>query len=244
VALFFTGPKHAGENLENVLQRRKEQLGAPIQMCDLLSSNTAGDFETIAAGCILHSRRRYVDVVESFPEQVKHVLDVLKKVYEYDDICKKDEMTDAERLALHQQKSGPLMQELKQWLNEQIEEKKVEPNSGIGEAIQFMQKHWDRLTLFLRVPGAPLDNNLCERAIKKAILNRKNAFFYKTENGARVGDMFMGFIHTSELNGADPFDYLVAIQRYCDEASKNPSAWMPWNYKQTLAKLIEDKSQQ
>jgi len=177
----------------------------------------------------------------SFPEEVKHVLDELKKVYENDAICKKDEMTDPERLDFHQINSGTVMENLESWLKEQIDEKKVEPNSGIGEAIQFMQRHWDKFTLFLRVAGAPLDNNICERVIKKAILHRKNAMFYKTQNGARVGDMFMGFIHTSELNAADPFDYLIALQQHSDEVDANPANWMPWNYKDTLAKLIEDK---
>ena len=51
-------------------------------------------------------------------------------------------------------------------------------------------------------------NNVCEQALKKAILHRKNAYFYKTENGAHVGDLFMSLIHTCELNGVNPFDYL------------------------------------
>ncbi len=100
-----------------------------------------------------------------------------------------------------------------------------------------MRKHWATLTLFLRVPGAPLDNNICERALKKAILHRKNALFYKTLNGARVGDVFMTLIHTAELNGVAPFEYLVALQRHHQDVAHNPSAWMPWNYEATLAAL-------
>jgi transposase len=237
IALFFTGRKHAGENLESVLARRAEQLGPPIQMCDLLSRNTSGDFETIVAGCISHSRRRYVDVAENFPDEVRHVLEELKKVYKNDATARKEEMTPEQRLAFHQSTSGLVMEKLEEWLTQQIEEKKVEPNSSLGDAIQFMQNHWDKLTLFLRVPGAPLDNNICERALKKAILHRKNAYFYKTENGARVGDMFMTFIHTSELNEVDAFDYLVALQRHADEVQKAPAEWMPWNYKEALQRL-------
>jgi hypothetical protein len=237
IALFFTGRKHAGENLESVLARRAAELGPPVQMCDLLSRNTSGDFETIVAGCISHSRRRYVDVAENFPDEVRHVLEELKKVYKNDAVAREEEMTPEQRLAFHQAKSGPVMENLDEWLTQQFEEKKVEPNSSLGEAIQFMQDHWDKLTLFLRVPGAPLDNNICERALKKAILHRKNAYFYKTENGARVGDMHMTFIHTSELNGVDAFGYLVALQRHADEVEKAPGEWMPWNYKEALERL-------
>ena len=100
-----------------------------------------------------------------------------------------------------------------------------------------MLKHWAKLTLFLRVPGAPLDNNICERALKKAILHRKNALFYKTLAGARVGDVFMSLIHTAELNGIAPFEYLVALQRHHQEVARNPSAWLPWTYEATLGDL-------
>jgi transposase len=76
-----------------------------------------------------------------------------------------------------------------------------------------------------------------ERAPKKAIRNRKNALFYKTLNGARVGDLFMSLIHTCELNGANPFDHLTELQRHAEELKRNPSEWMPWNYRETLVRL-------
>jgi transposase len=87
----------------------------------------------------------------------------------------------------------------------------------------------------LRQAGAPLDNNVCERALKKAILHRKNALFYKTQNGARVGDLFMSLIYTCQLNEANPFDYLTELQRHPDQLAASPELWMPWNYRATLA---------
>src|SRR2546425_9730941 len=128
------------------------------------------------------------------------------------------------------------MEKLHACLTAQLEENRVEPNSGLGQAITYMRKHWEKLTLFLRQTGAPLDNNLCERALKKAILHRKNSLFYKTRNGARVGDLYMSLIHTAELNGADPFDYLNQLQRHAEELKQTPSEWMPWNYRATLAR--------
>ncbi len=118
-----------------------------------------------------------------------------------------------------------------------FEDRLVEPNSALGKAISYMLKHWEKLTLFLRQPGAPLDNNVCERALKKAILHRKNAMFYKTENGAHVGDLFMSLIHTCQLCGANPFDYLTELQRHAKEMSEAPQAWMPWNYRDTLERI-------
>jgi len=102
----------------------------------------------------------------------------------------------------------------------------------------MLSARWERLTLLLRQPGARLDNNICERALKKAILHRKNSLFYKTENGARVGDLFMSLIHTCELSGANPFDYLNQLQRHANDLVRNPSRWMPWNYQAMLEKPI------
>jgi len=143
-------------------------------------------------------------------------------------------MTPEERLRYHQHESGPVMNELRAWLDIQFAETKVEPNSGLGMAIRYLLKHWKRLTLFLRQPGAPLDNNIAEKAVKKAILQRKNSLFYKTANGARIGDLFMSLIHTCELSGANPLDYLTQLQQHADELAHNPTQWMPWNYRATL----------
>ena len=234
IALFFTGQRHAGENLLALLKQRASELGRPIQMCDALSRNMPEALDTILANCLSHGRRRFVDVATNFPQECLYVLGILKDVYTNDAETKSQGMSDQQRLGFHQRQSGPKMDELKAWLNEQIDQRKVEPNSGLGEAIGYMLKHWDKLTLFLRQPGAPLDNNVCERALKKAILHRKNAYFYKTQNGARVGDLFMSLIHTCELNDVNPFEYLTELQKHADELSAHPADWMPWNYRDTL----------
>lgn len=236
IALFLTGRRHAGENLEEILELRESKGEAPIQMCDALSRNVPKDFKTILANCLAHGRRQFVEVLENFPAECEYVLDVLRKVYRHDAVARRRGMTAAERLRYHQEKSGPLMEKLHAWMEQQITEKRIEPNSTLGEAIAYMLKHWGKLTLFLSRPGAPLDNNIVERALKKAILHRKNALFYKTDNGAHVGDLYMSLIHTCEMNGADPFDYLTELQRHAKEVRAHPERWMPWNYKKELAR--------
>lgn len=234
IALFFTGRKHAGENLAEVLAQRAAALGPPIQMCDALSRNLPKALAVIVANCMAHARRKFIEVAPSFPAACRHVLETLGEVYKTDALARERGMSPAERLRVHIAQSGPLMDGLKEWLTRQLEERAVEPNSGLGTAIAYMLKHWTKLTLFLREPGAPLDNNLCERALKKAILHRKNALFFKTANGAHVGDIFMSLIHTCQLGGANPFDYLTELQRHAAELAANPQEWMPWNYRQTL----------
>jgi len=236
IALFFTGHRHAGENPAAVLKWRASELGRPIQMCDALSRNLPTELQTIVAHCLAHGRRQFVDVAVNFPEECLYVLQILQDVYTNDALAKNQGMSPEQRLEFHQANSGPKMDELKAWLTAQLAQRKVEPNSGLGEATTYMLKHWNELTLFLRRSATPLDNNVCEQALKKAILHRKNAYFYKTENGAHVGDLFMSLIHTCELNGVNPFDYLTALQKHADELCVHPADWMPWNYRNTLLK--------
>jgi hypothetical protein len=239
IGLYFTGRKHAGENLADVLKQRAAGLDAPIQMCDALSRNLPKlpeKLEIIIGHCLAHARRHFVEVTPSFPQECRFVLESLGEVYGYDEATRAQRMSPEQRLRFHQEHSGPVMEKLHLWLNAQFGERRVEPNSGLGHAISYLLKHWDRLTLFQRQAGAPLDNNVCERALKKSILHRKNSLFYKTRNGARVGDLFMSLIHTCELNGADPFDYLNQLQRHAEELKQTPSEWMAWNYRTTLAR--------
>jgi transposase len=236
IVLFFSGRKHAGENLDTVLSARDTSLHTPLQMCDALSRNTPSEFDTILAYCLVHARRHFVDAAMNFPEECQFVIDTLAEVYRFDEEAKKKSMTPNQRLQYHQKNSATLMGELEAWLNEQIGKKMVEPNSSLGDAIYYMLKHWENLTAFLRIPGAPLDNNICERALKKAILHRKNSLFFKSQRGAAVADMFMSLIYTCEQAGVSPFDYLKALQDHTEQVEANPSAWMPWNFSITPAK--------
>jgi transposase len=176
-----------------------------------------------------------VDVYDPFPEQCRYLLEALAVVYRNDASARERQLSAEARLQWHQEASGPTMQQLHAWLTRQLEEKLTEPNSALGGAIRYMLRHWEKLTLFLRQAGAPLDNNVCERALKKAILHRKNALFYKTQNGARVGDLFMSLFYTCQLNQANPFDYLTQLQRYPGQLAASPRLWMPWNYRAALA---------
>jgi len=237
VALFFTGRRHAGENFAQVLAQRAAGLPAPIQVADALSRNfpkLPEKLKVIVGNCNAHARRRFVDVVSNFPEECRYVLESFAEVYGNDAQAEERGLSPEERLRFHQEHSRPVIEKLHGWLSTQLAEKKVEPNSGLGSAIQYCLRHWPELTLFLRQAGAPLDNNIVERALKKAVLHRKNSLFYKTLNGAEVGDLFMSLIHSCELNSANAFDYLTELQKHAEGVAKNPSVWMPWNYRGTL----------
>jgi hypothetical protein len=237
IALYFTGRQHAGENLAEVLKQRASGLDAPIQMCDAASRNVpklSEGVEILVANCLAHGRRQFVEVAQSFPQECRYVLEALGRVYYRDAQARRQDLSAPERLRFHQQHSAPVMEELHAWLQAQLAQKKTEPNSALGKAINYMLRHWGGLTVFLRQPGAPIDNNICEQVLKRAVLHRKNALFYRTLNGAEVGDLFMSLIHTCELGGANSFHYLTELQRHAPEVAANPLQWMPWNYRETL----------
>lgn len=236
VALYFTGRQHAGENLADVMARRAAELPPPIQMCDALSRNVPKvGVEILLGNCLAHGRRQFVEVAANFPDECRYVLEMLGRVYGNDAEARERGLSAEQRLEFHRERSTPVMDELHNWLEQQLAERKTEPNSGLGKAITYLLRHWRPLTLFLCQVGAPLDNNIVERALKRAVLHRKNALFYRTLNGAAVGDLFMSLIHTCQLCGANSFEYLIELQRHAIELGANPARWMPWNYRDTLA---------
>ena len=245
IALFFSGTQHAGENVRDVLQRRAADLRRPVFMSDAMAANASrlSPGAILLANCLSHGRRKIVEVADGFREECRHILEELGKVYGYDEEARQHGLDPKQRLLLHQTRSAPVMKQLWHWLTAQLAEKRVEPNSRLGGAMKYFLTHWKKLTLFLRVAGAPLDNNICERAIKKAVLHRKNALFYRTLNGAHVGDLYMSVIHTCELNSVNAFEYLIALQKHPVQVRQAPSAWMPWNYRDALARGPTDPSE-
>jgi hypothetical protein len=210
IALYFSGRNHAGENLTKLLDQRASDLSPPTHMCDGLDRNKPKGHVVNSANCLSHGRRHVVDETESFPVEAQYFLEHIREVFNNEKICRIRKLTDDERLEFHRRKSKPFMDHLHAWMMAQLELKRIEPNSGMGKAINYLHKRWDKLTLFLRLPGAPLENNTCERAIKMAITHRKNSLFYRSDRGALVGDIYMSIINTARLNGANPFDYLTA----------------------------------
>ena len=237
IALFLSGEKHAGENLEALLSKRLRDLPENlILMSDALSMNTSKlkglDISVLLANCMAHARRNFVNVCSNFPGPCQHVLAQLGKVYRIDSIASKLKLGPNGRTIYHRIHSKPILENLKRWLQKAEEDKIYEPASGLGLAVNYLNKHWTKLTEFLRTPGIPLDNNICERAIKKMVLYRKNSLFYRNNNGAEVGDLFMTLIHTCELNQVNAYDYLVALISNSGAVAKDPKSWLPWNFAQ------------
>jgi hypothetical protein len=236
IAFYMSGRRHAGENLAELLKARNAGLERPFQMSDALAANTSVEKEVRSGYCLVHARRKVYELREDYPVECAVVLDAVSKVYGYE--AETIAMSEDERLAYHQKKSGPVMKELKEWIERQSAEKLVEPNSSLGQALRYWLNHWEKLTVWLREAGAPLDNNECERTLKQFILMRKNSLFFKTEHGAAVGDILASLIQSCRLNGVNAWDYLVTIIRNKSDARGNPHLYLPWNYKLEEAEAL------
>jgi transposase len=213
ICLFYPGRKHSGENVSDLMAMRSPDLEPFLRMCDALNINLKLKFLEILCLCLTHGRRKFYEIYDNFPGECGCVIDALALVYKYDAISKKEKMKPEKRLAYHQKKSAPILKALKDWMLKVFEEAQVEPNSSLGKAMQYMLRHWDGLTRFLHVQGAPLDNNFVERTLKVQIMSRKNSLFYKTEPSAAISGKITSLIHTCFENKENPFAYLVALQK-------------------------------
>lgn len=242
ISLFFTGRAHAGENLADVLERREPARSPPLHMRDGLAQNAPKGQATVDCACVVHARRNFVEIRSAFPQECRKVVESLAEIYRVEAQAQVAGLSPQERLVAHQTYSQPVMDQLQTWLAEQIETKQVEPNSALGEAIAYMRKRWTELTQFLRIAGAPLDNNACERILKMSILHRKNSLFYRTQRGADVGDLFMSLIQTCRAAAVNPFDYLLALIRNASAVKAHPGQWLPWNYKDQPTSALTNPS--
>jgi transposase len=235
ICLYMAGRAHAGENLAALLTQRDAGRDKPLVMSDALAANTADEAALIRCHCLAHGRRKFSELEETFPAECTVVIEAFKQVFEHDEAARLQQLTPTERLAYHQHASGPIMAALKSWLEQQFEERNVEPNSSLGKAFQYLLNHWQTLTQFLQVEHAPLDNNIVERALKLAIRQRKNSLFYATDYSAYIASMLTSLIATCLHAGVNALEYLVALQEHRTAVFHDPDAWMPWNYQANLA---------
>src|SRR5574341_1422620 len=234
--LYYSSRRHAGENLQGLLDKREAGRAKPLAMSDALSSNEVADAAAvIRCHCLAHGRRKFSDLAEGFPHECQVVLEVIGQIFDHDEQARQEQLNPEARLAYHQAQSQPLMDRLKRWLATQMDDHLVEPNSALGKAIGYMQRHWVTLTRFLSVPGAPLDNNLAERALKLFIRQRKNSLFYTSMHSAHIASVLTSLIATCLYAGVNAVEYLVALQEHRSEVFADPAAWLPWAYASSRA---------
>lgn len=239
IAIYLSGRKHAGENLADLLKNRPPDYPKPIQMSDALSCNTSEGIDSHVCYCLVHARRNFYDLKDIYIDEVRTIIELMSPVFACDAKAKKEELSEKQRLELHQAISGPYMEKLKEYCKSLLEDKRVEPNCALGKAIHYLLKHWVELTKFLSLEGAPLHNNDLERQLKKPVLQRKNSLFHKNLVGAAIGGVLCSLLETSKYAKINAYHYLKSIKKHEDDVKEHAQDWLPWNYQQTLQKLEE-----
>lgn len=236
IILFFTSRAHAGENLDKLLDLRRPDQEKPTQMGDASGNNTpkrhAG--KTKVANCNAHAVRKFKEIQANFPAPCDIILEALSDVFAHDARTRELGLTPEARRDYHAEHSGPLLADLKVWMEAQFRDRHQEPNSALGQAMNYMLTRWERFIQFLTIPGVPLDNNVVERVLKRLIFQRKNSLFFANERSAYIGCALTSLIMTAVEAGVNVFEYLNVLQENRFQVAREPERWLPWNFRQAL----------
>jgi hypothetical protein len=230
IALYLNSRRHTGENVDRLLEKREKDQPKVIRMGDAARVNWSTQQESEDCACLAHARRKFAELEKTHPRSCSHALDEIGKIYEHEAVAR--QMSDEDRLAYHEKLSLPILSKLRQWISEEIEDKRVEPNSGLGKAMAYFENQYEMLVQFCRIPGAPIDNNTVERALKAPVMIRKNSYGYKTSNGAGIGGIILSVLITCRLNRKNIWNYLTWVLRNADEVKEDPGSFLPWLYEE------------
>lgn len=226
IVSFNTAIGHAGLHLDSILKERTTKT-IPQVMSDAFNCNNT-QADTIQINCNAHGRRQFVDVLSVFVDDVTWCLTEYGKIWHNDK--QTTDLTPEARQAYHHEHSLPIMERIKKWCQDKQNNGEVEPNSGLGKAMSYFQRHYDKLVRFCHLPGARIDNNRLEATLKLVIRNRKNAGFFRSQRGADTSDVITTLIATCAAHEVNIIDYLNHIQRHQLAASLNPQDFLPWNF--------------
>lgn len=237
IVIYRVGIQHTGELLDEILEGRDPQLPVPLVMGDCHACNTVTVCRVIYGGCNAHAVRRFKAVKDRYPDEAGYALERYERIFDHEDHCKRVGLDDDQRLAYHRAHSKPLFDEICEHGEMLLEEKKIEPNSDIGEAYGYMINNRVRLSAFLRHAGMELHNNEPERTLRLPVRLRDNAPFFKNPIGAAWAETVWTLGDTALACGVNLFDYFNALLRYENDVQRNPHLWVPWAFRERLDAL-------
>jgi len=230
LVLFQTNIGHAGEFMQEILDTRDTARSPPMLMSDALSANHVTGHKFDKCLCNAHGRRGFVELIEQSPDEVVYALELYQHAWVNEVHCVDKALSPEQRRDYHEAHSLPHLQTLLAWCHEKLDSDVVEPNSNLGKAMQYFIRHFDGLSAFCNVLGAPVDNNEIERLIKLIVRARKNSLFFKTAVGADISDIITSVLAICNENEVNAFHYLNAVQRNQAAVKASPEKWFPWNY--------------
>jgi hypothetical protein len=241
IVIYRVGIQHTGELLDEILEGRDPQLPVPLVMGDCHACNTVTVCRVIYGGCNAHAVRRFKAVKDRYPEEAGYALERYERIFDHEDHCKRVGLDDEQRLAYHRERSKPLFDEICEHGEMLFKEKKIEPNSDIGEAYGYVSNNRVRLSAFLRHPGMDLHNNESERTLRLPVRLRDNIPFFKNAIGAKWAEAIWTVGDTALACGKNLLDYFNALQANEEDVRRNPQLWVPWAFRERLRSLQGDE---
>ena len=159
-----------------------------------------------------HVRRKFNDVAKAGGGKYKdkgkanHALSLIRNLYLIEREAKNRGYDEEQTYQLRQERSRPIVEELKAWLRENVN--RIPPQSLLGKAFNYTISQWTRLVRYLDTGFVRMDNNLIENSIRPLVIGRKNWLFNVTPEGARASASFYSLIETAKANGLEPSKYL------------------------------------
>ena len=192
-------------------------------------------------GCWMHARRKFYEARTTDPPRAHQALAWISLLYDLEDEAKEKQLNDAQRHALRQEKSRPILMKLKEWLDHD-EQQKVLPKSPIGEAIGYALNHWGALERYLEAGFLEIDNGASERAMKPVAIGRKNWLFAGSKAGGRTAAILMSLCTTCKNLKVDPLAYLTdVLSRLSTHPARRIEELLPdrWQAMREAAAIVE-----
>jgi hypothetical protein len=252
IICYISGREHQGERAYDLDQKRTSQ--DPVQrMTDAASKtkttrpfptldergfilaakgNVVIDSRVIPVNCLAHLRNKFADAQKNAPELAQFILEKISAIYDVDDEAFELHLDSAQRLALHQEKSTPLVSAIRDRVAAELDAKTFFPKEAISEAITYAKNNLAKCTQFLELAGCPLDSNDIERAVFSVVRHRVNSQAYQTDSGAKCGDIAMSFFASAIEAKINPLNYVASCLEFSSDLTVHPELWMPWNYEE------------
>jgi len=188
------------------------------------------------AQCWAHGRRKVFEAQESEPERAAELLDMIGALYAVEKVIREDKLEGAEKLALRQKTSAPIVDAIFAFVTEQRLDPSLTPKNPFAKALQYLDNRRAELSVFLADPDVPIDTNHLERSIRSIAMGRRAWMFCWTELGAEHVGIIQSLITTCKLHGVDPYVYLVdVLQRVGDHPASDVIALTPRLWKTRFA---------
>lgn len=184
-------------------------------------------------GCWAHARRYFERALDTDGERAGYAMECIQKLYAIERQARQNGLSAAERKALRDQKSVPILDDLGTWICQTGPQ--AEPGSTLGKAMYYAAAHWNQLNVYVQDGNLEIDNNLVENQIRPIAVGRKGYLFAGSHKAAQRAAMFYTLIGNCKLHGVNPVEWIEhVIRNIMTTKYKDVHNLYPQNYKNNM----------